>query len=154
MTLLQRAWVRRSIVTAVGLLSLAATLLITYELALARMPEHRAALERLVRAHTGLDVRFNELGFRWGWYGPEAVFQRVELAEPGNASVVLRAPQLTVGFDAWRTVRTGHLAPGRITLVAPDIDLEKLTRRGVAAASGTARATAQDTTTTPAAQRA
>ena len=67
--LLQRAWVRRSIVTAVGLLSLAATLLITYELALARMPEHRAALERLVRAHTGLDVRFNELGFRWGWYG-------------------------------------------------------------------------------------
>ncbi|HEY1284366.1 MAG TPA: DUF3971 domain-containing protein, partial [Steroidobacteraceae bacterium] len=149
--LLQRAWVRRGIVTAVGVLSLAATLLITYELALARMPEHRAALERLVRAHTGLDVRFNELGFRWGWYGPEAVFQRVELAEPGNASVVLRAPQLTVGFDAWQTVRTGDLSPGRITLVAPDIDLEKLTRRAGAAASASVPANAAATT---AAQRA
>jgi uncharacterized protein YhdP len=149
--LLQRAWVRRSLVTAVGLLSLAATLFITYELALARMPEHRAALERLVRAHTGLDLRFNELGFRWGWYGPEAVFQRVELAEPGNASVVLRAPQLTVGFDAWQTVRTGNLSPGRITLVAPDIDLEKLTRRAGTTAKGSVPAAASTTT---AAQRA
>ena len=78
--ILERAGVRRAIVAAVGLASLAATLLITYELALARMPQHRAALERLVRTQTGLDVRFNELGFRWGWYGPEAVFKRVELA--------------------------------------------------------------------------
>src|SRR4029079_13829120 len=146
--LLQRAWVRRSIVTAVGLLSLAATLVVTYELAVARMPEHRAALERLVRAHTGLDVRFNELGFRWGWYGPEAVFQRVELAEPGNASVVLRAPQLTVGFDAWQTVRTGNLSPGRITLVAPDIDLEKVTRRSDLAAKGSAPASTANASTT------
>ena len=144
--LLERAWTRRAIVSAVGVASLAATLLVTYELALARMPEHRAALERLVRAQTGLDVRFNELGFRWGWYGPEAVFQRVELAEPGNASVVLRAPQLTVGFDAWRTVRTGHLAPGRITLVAPDIDLEKLMRRGAASAGGAQPGSAQNAT--------
>jgi uncharacterized protein YhdP len=148
----ERAWVRRAIVTAVGLGSLAATLVVTYELALARMPEHRAALERLVRAQTGLDVRFNELGFRWGWYGPEAVFQRVELAEPGNASVVLRAPQLTVGFDAWRTVRTGHLSPGRITLVAPDIDLEKLTHRREAVSAGTAVPNAESTAST-AAQR-
>ena len=150
--LLQRPWVRRSIVTAVGLGSLATTLLITYELALARMPEHRAALERLVRGQTGLDVRFNELGFRWGWYGPEAVFQRVELAEPGNASVVLRAPQLTVGFDAWRTVRSGHLSPGRITLVAPDIDLEKLARRAGPAVRDSAPAASASTTTAQRAQ--
>ena len=44
---------------------------------LARVPQHRAALERQVRAQTGLDVRFNELGVRLGWYGPEAVFRRV-----------------------------------------------------------------------------
>jgi uncharacterized protein YhdP len=141
--LLQRAWIRRTLIAGVGAGSLATMLLVTYELALARMPQHRAALERLVRAHTGLDVRFNELGFRWGWYGPEAVFKRVELAEPGNASVVVRAPQLTVGFDAWRTVRTGHLSPGRITLVAPDIDLERFTRgRQSAETSGTASAAA------------
>jgi uncharacterized protein YhdP len=145
---MHQAWVRRSIVTGVGLGALVVTLFITYELALARMPQQRAALERLVRSHTGLDVRFNELSFRWGWYGPEAVFRRVELAEPGNANVVLRAPQLTVGFDAWRTVRTGQLSPGRITLVAPDIDLERLSRglnaagpsSDAAAASGAAPA--------------
>ena len=92
------------------------------------MPEHRAALERLVRAQTGLDVRFNELGLRWGWYGPEAVFRRVELGEPGRSNVLLRAPQLVVGFDAWRTMQTGQLAAGRITLIAPDIDLERFTQ--------------------------
>jgi uncharacterized protein YhdP len=97
--------------------------LLAYELTAARVPEHRAALERLVRAETGLDLRFQELGLRWGWYGPEAVFSRVELGEPGRAHVLLRAPELIVGFDAWRTVQSGHMQAGRITLVAPDIDL-------------------------------
>jgi uncharacterized protein YhdP len=123
---LQRKWVRGAIVAGIALASFAATLIVAYELALARVPQHRAALERLVRAHTGLDVRFNELGLRWGWYGPEAVFRRVELGEPGRSNVLLRAPQLIVGLDTWRTLQTGQLAAGRITLVAPDIDLERL----------------------------
>src|SRR5262245_64060355 len=85
--------------------SFAATFIVAYELAVARVPEHRARLERLVQAQTGLDVRFNELTLRWGWYGPEAVFRRVELGEPGRSNVLLRAPQLIVGVDAWRTLR-------------------------------------------------
>jgi uncharacterized protein YhdP len=97
--------------------------LFAYELARARVPQHRAALERLVRAQTGLDVRFTELGLRWGWYGPEAVFRHVELDEPGNSEALLRAPELVVGFDAWRTLRSGHPEAGRIELVAPEIDL-------------------------------
>src|ERR1700739_66033 len=82
----------------VAALALAAALaffgivLLAYELAVARVPQHRAALERLVRAQTGLDVRFTELGLRWGWYGPEAVFRHVELDEPGSAEALLRAP--------------------------------------------------------------
>ncbi len=99
---------------------------LAYELAVARVPQHRAALERIVRAQTGLDVRFSELGLRWGWYGPEAVFRRVELGEPGRSTVLLRAPELTVGFDAWRTLRSGRLEAGRITLIAPDIDFERV----------------------------
>ena len=97
--------------------------LLAYEMAVARVPQHRAALERLVRAQTGLDVHFDELALRWGWYGPEAVFRRVELGEPGRATVLLRAPELVVGFDVWQTLRGGQLAAARITLVAPDIDL-------------------------------
>src|SRR5581483_69555 len=94
--------------------------LLAYELAAARVPQHRAALERLVRAQTGLDIHFEELGLRWGWYGPEAVFRRVELGEPGRSTVLLKAPELVVGFDVWQTVRTGQLEAGRITLVAAD----------------------------------
>ena len=99
--------------------------LLAYEMAVARVPQHRAALERLVRAQTGLDVHFDELALRWGWYGPEAVFRRVELGEPGRATVLLRAPQLVVGFDLWQTLRSGQLAAARITLVAADINLER-----------------------------
>jgi uncharacterized protein YhdP len=116
-----------------------------YELAVARVPQHRAALEHLVRAQTGLDIRFDELGLRWGWYGPEAVFRRVELGEPQRSTVLLRAPELVVGFDIWQTLRTGQLAASRITLVAADIDLSRsaVGRRaesvGETAASGRAR---------------
>ena len=99
--------------------------LIAYEMAVAQVPRHRAALERLVRAQTGLDAHFEELDLRWGWYGPEAVFRRVELGEPGRANVLLRAPELVVGFDLWQTLRGGQLAAARITLVAADIDLER-----------------------------
>ncbi|MEP7243623.1 MAG: DUF3971 domain-containing protein, partial [Gammaproteobacteria bacterium] len=134
----RRPWLRSAILAGLALASFASIFLIAYELARARVPEHRAALERLVRAHTGLDVRFNELGFRWGWYGPEAVFRRVELGEPGRSNVLLRAPELIVGFDAWRTMQTGQLAAGRITLVAPDIDLERFARsRSAPAGEGT-----------------
>lgn len=125
--LLHRRAFRTTVLAAAAILAITGTLVVAYELALAKVPEHRAALERLVRAQTGLDVRFNELGLRWGWYGPEAVFRRVELGEPGRSNVLLRAPQLVVGFDAWRTMQTGQLAAGRITFVAPDIDLERLT---------------------------
>src|SRR6185312_3798731 len=54
----------------------------------------------------------------------------VELGEPGRSNVLLRAPELTVGFDAWRSMRSGQLEAGRITLIAPDIDLERVRRAG------------------------
>lgn len=118
------------------LLALLATLvllmfvLVAYEQARAQVPQHRAALERLVRAQTGLNIRFGELALHWGWYGPEIILQRVELDQPGAAVVLLRAPQLVVGFDAWRTLRSGHPELGRIELIAPDIDLQKATAAG------------------------
>jgi uncharacterized protein YhdP len=113
---------RAAALAIAGTLAFLGIVLLAYELAVARVPQHRAALERLVRAQTGLDIRFDELGLRWGWYGPEAVFRRVELGEPGRSTVLLRAPELVVGFDVWQTVRSGQLAAGRITLVAADID--------------------------------
>ena len=131
-------WLRIALLSFVALATLAGIAAFSYQLALARVPEHRATLERLVRARTGLDVKFNELGVRWGWYGPEAVFRRVELGEPGNPTVLLRTSELVVGFDAWRTIQSGQLEAGRITFVAPEIDLTRSRPRaaGVAADGG------------------
>src|ERR1700694_3096697 len=106
-----------------GAAILGALVLIACELAAARVPQHRAALEELIRQQTGLNVSFSELSVRWGWYGPEVVFRSVVLGEPGGRGALLRAPQLIVGLDAWRMVRSGQLQAGRITLVNPDIDL-------------------------------
>jgi uncharacterized protein YhdP len=116
-----------------------ASVVLAYELAVARVPAHRAALEQFVRAETGLEVRFGELALRWGWYGPEAVFRRVELGEPGRSEVLLRAPELVVGFDAWRSMRSGRLEPGRITLVSPDVDLVGVAQGGADRAAGADR---------------
>ena len=126
-----RSWLRVALLGALGVSAVFALILFAYELARARVPQHRAALERLVRAQTGLDVRFTELGLRWGWYGPEAVFRHVELDEPGKSEALLRAPELVVGFDAWRTLRSGHPEAGRIELIAPEIDLS-----GVSSSAG------------------
>ena len=96
--------------------------LLAYGLAAARVPQHRAALEELIRSQTGLEMRFERLALRWGWYGPEALFQDVELGEPDGRGLLLRAPRLIVALDAWRMVRSGHLEARRITLEAPIID--------------------------------
>src|SRR5262245_56243791 len=131
-------WLRTTIITGIVVASFLAALAVAYEMAVARVPRQRAAFESLVRAQTGLDVRFNELAFRLGWYGPEAVFRRVELGEPGRSNVLLRAPQLIVGINAWQTMRSGRLVAGRITLIAPDIDLEKLGRTAAEATTASA----------------
>lgn len=114
---------RVTAITAAVAALLAAVALFSYALAAASVPEHRATLENLVRAETGLDVRFTELRLRWGWYGPEAVFRRVELREPGAPRALLTAPQLVLGVDLWRMLRSGDLAISRITLIEPDIDV-------------------------------
>jgi uncharacterized protein YhdP len=103
-------------------LALALLLLIARELIAARVPEHRAALEQLIREQTGLQITFGRLALRWGWYGPEAVFRDVTLGEAGGAAL-LHATELTVGLDAWRSLRSGHPEAGRITLTGLDIDL-------------------------------
>lgn len=135
-------WLRATAVGGAALAFVGGFIVLAYQLTAARVPEHRAALERLVRRETGLDLRFEELGLRWGWYGPEAVFSRVELGEQGRANVLLRAPELIVGFDAWRTLQSGSLQAGRITLVAPEIDLPRATDLRMTSSAPVTRAAA------------
>src|SRR5215472_3035711 len=118
-----RALIRVTLITLAAASLLATAAVLTYALAAASVPERRATLENLLHAETGLDVRFSELRLRWGWYGPEALFRRVDLREPGAARPLLTAPQLVLGVDLWRMLRSGDLAISRITLVDPNIDL-------------------------------
>jgi uncharacterized protein YhdP len=113
----------RLVLLALGAVAIfLAIILIAFEVAAARAPEHRAALEELIRHETGLEVSFSELSLGWGWHGPEAVFQAVVLGEPGGGAL-LRAPRLSVALDLWRMARSGRLEAGRITLQGADIDL-------------------------------
>ena len=104
---------------------LALTVLLGFAMIAARVPQHRAALEQLIRHETGLEISFSGLSVRWGWYGPEAVFHDIAVgdARPGPA---LHAPELIVSLDAWRMARSGRFEAGRITFVNPDIDLSTL----------------------------
>ena len=121
----RRLALRIALMSLVGAAVLAAVAMFAYALAASRVPQHRAALESLLREETGLDVRFDDLIARWGWYGPEAVFRRVTLAEPGESHALLSATRLVVGVDLWRMLRSGQLQIGRITLIEPDIDLTR-----------------------------
>jgi len=128
---------RTALLALGGSFALLTLLLLAYGLATARVPQHRAALEELIRHQTGLEVRFNSLAVRWGWYGPEALFQDVELGEPGARTPLLRAQRLIVALDAWRMARSGHLEARRITLENPLIDLAGDRRGGPRAAART-----------------
>ncbi len=105
-----------------GIALVVATVVLAFAMIAARVPQHRAALEQLIRRETGLELSFSGLSVRWGWYGPEAVFHDISVgaARPGPA---LHAPELIVSLDAWRMARSGRFEAGRITFINPDIDL-------------------------------
>ena len=128
---------RTALLALGGSFALLTLLLLAYGLATARVPQHRAALEELIRHQTGLEVRFNSLAVRWGWYGPEALFQDVELGEPAGRTPLLRAQRMIVALDAWRMARSGRLEARRITLENPLIDLAGDRRGGPRAAART-----------------
>ena len=90
---------------AVALLALVTT----WTAALARVPQQRAAVERLLRAQTGLDVSYGRLVVRLGFYGPEAEFSDIEMRRPGAEAPLLRAPRMVARFESWRLLRGGQL---------------------------------------------
>lgn len=114
---------RLALLSLTSLATLLAFAAMAYELTVARIPEHRLALEELIRHETGLNVGFSTLSVRWGWYGPEAVFHDVALQEGDAQRRLLSAARLRVSLDLWRMARSGRLEAGRIMLDEPQIDL-------------------------------
>jgi hypothetical protein len=118
-------WVRGA---ALGLFSLGLVLvlgLVFTRVIAARVPEQRATLEKLITDRTGLAVRFDNVHFAWDLKGTSAVFERVELTDPGAGRVRVVAPELRVEFDTWNFLRHREFSFGRVTLASPDIEIHR-----------------------------
>jgi uncharacterized protein YhdP len=74
-----------------GLVLLFGIGLLAFQMIAARVPEHRAALQELIRHETGLEISFSALSLHWGWYGPEAVFHDVYVGDPGTGPTLRAA---------------------------------------------------------------
>ena len=121
----QPGWRNATLLASVAVAALLA-LVTTWTAALARVPQQRAAVERLLRAQTGLDVRYGRLVVRLGFYGPEAEFSDLEMRRAGADAPLLRAPRMVARFESWRLLRGGQLRPGRVLVSGADIDLRQL----------------------------
>ncbi len=111
-----------AVIAATALLALVTT----WTAALARVPQQRAAVERLLRAQSGLDVTYGRLVVRLGFYGPEAEFSDIEMRRPGADAPLLRAPRMVARFESWRLLRGGQLRPGRVLVSGAEVDLRQL----------------------------
>ncbi len=120
-------WRRAGIGAAALLVTLAVGVMLA-KVVMARVPQQRASIERLLKQHTGLDIRFAELHVGWGWRGAQAVLTDVELVDPRARRFRTTAPEIRVELDSWGLFRGGELSLGRVTLVSPliDVDLDRV----------------------------
>ncbi|HUO96591.1 MAG TPA: AsmA-like C-terminal region-containing protein [Steroidobacteraceae bacterium] len=89
-------------------------------------PEIVARVQKL----TGLEFSFVHLDARLGLYGPELVFGAARVTVPGQHDALVTARAGRVGFDLWRSLRTGRLASARVVLEGAHVFLY-LTDTGV-----------------------
>ena len=79
-------------------------------------PELGPELVARVQRMTGLEFSFARLDVHLGRYGPELVFRDARVTVPGQRDALVAARAGRVGFDLWRSIRTGRLASGRVVL--------------------------------------
>ena len=114
---------RRAVLVVFCLALLAALVFAFTRVVVARVPQQRATLEKLINDRTGLAVRFENVHFAWTLEGTRAVFTRVELTDPRAGRVRVTAPELRVELDTWDFLRHHQLSFGHVTLSSPDIEI-------------------------------
>ncbi len=98
------------------LLLLMATAIGVFRIWLENSPELPAEVVLRVEKVTGLRFAFDKLDARLGLHGPELVFQKARITVPGQRDELVTAAAGRVGFDVWRSLRTGRVAAGRLVL--------------------------------------
>jgi uncharacterized protein (TIGR02099 family) len=99
-----------------GLALLLAVTVVGLRVWLERSPELGPELVARVQRMTGLEFSFARLDVHLGPYGPELVFRDARVTVPGQRDALVAARAGRVGFDLWRSIRTGRLASGRLVL--------------------------------------
>lgn len=72
---------------------------------------------------TGLRFAFATIDARLGLHGPELVFRDASITVPGQHDPLVVARAGRVGFDVWRSLRTGRAAAGRVVLDGARVQL-------------------------------
>jgi hypothetical protein len=104
---------------------LALALLLT-KLALDRVPAYQDEIKAWVHRETGLHVAFAHVSPTMRWYGPELLFDRLELRSRDDRRVLARAASGRIGADLRQFLRSGNVFAGRIELVSPDLTIVRL----------------------------
>jgi uncharacterized protein (TIGR02099 family) len=109
---------------AVGsFIALCFLVLMTFQVAVSRVPEYRVQLQDWVGEKTQLSIEFRKLNARLRLYGPELVFADVTVRSPDRTRVLATARGGSVALDIWNSLRAGRLTAGRFTLDSPQLGL-------------------------------
>lgn len=100
--------------------------LLLTKLALDRVPHYQDEIKAWVNRQTGLHVAFAHVSPTLRWYGPELLFDRIELRSRDDRRVLARAASGRIGADLRQFLRSGNVFAGRIELVSPDLTIVRL----------------------------
>jgi uncharacterized protein YhdP len=117
-------WARRLGWVAAGLLLTTLIMAMMAQIVVARVPQQRATIERVLQAHTGLTVKFESMRIGWGMRGVQAELRDVRLSGSASDRFRATAPQVRVSFNSWGLFKGGELSLGRVTLISPTIDVD------------------------------
>ena len=100
--------------------------LLLTKLALDRVPEYQDEIKAWVHRETGLNIAFAHVAPTLRWYGPELLFDRLELRSGDDRRVLARAASGRIGADMRQFLRSGNVFAGRMELVSPDLTIVRL----------------------------
>ena len=109
-----------------GFVGLVLVALLLVKLALDRVPAYQDEIKAWANRQTGLHVAFAHVSPTLRWYGPELLFDQLELRSRDDRRVLARAASGRIGTDIRQFLRSGKVFAGRIELVSPDLAIVRL----------------------------
>jgi uncharacterized protein (TIGR02099 family) len=109
-----------------GFIGFVLVALLLTKVALDRVPQYQDQIKAWVNRQTGLHIGFAHVSPTLRWYGPELLFDQLELRSRDDRRVLARAASGRIGADLRQVLRTGNIFAGRLELVGPDLAIVRL----------------------------